>query len=61
MGFVESNVYGNNPQTNPELKEEIQTVFDNIQPDIFRAVQDNFEDRFMRRKGGYMLDVICHT
>lgn len=61
MGFVKSNVYGNNPQTIPELKEEIQSVFDNIQPDVFRAVQGKFKDRFIRRKGGYMLDFICHT
>lgn len=61
MGFVKSNKYGNNPQTIPDLKEEIQTVFDNIQPDSFRAVQDNFKDRLIRWKGGYMLDVICHT
>lgn len=63
-GFVKSKVYENNPQTIPELKENIQAVINNIQPDVCERVMENFKDRIMRCRaamGGHMPDVIFHT
>lgn len=36
--FFKSKSYENNPQTIPSLKKEIQTVINNIQPDVFDRV-----------------------
>ena len=62
-GHVKDKVYADAPQSIQELKEEIRAVIDEIKPQMYENVLENFIKRgwFCKRsRGGHMNDIVFH-
>jgi hypothetical protein len=61
---VKSLVYGNKPQTIPELKAEIRRVIGEIEPQLCGNVVENFVERArvcQQSRGGSLSDIVFHN
>ena len=63
-GFLKGKVYANDPQTIPELKEEIRRTINEISPQLCQNVIENFVKRMnvckQSRGGHYISDIVFH-
>jgi len=60
-GYVKSQVYKNNPQSIPELKDEIIRVIGEIEPQLCQNVIENFNKRVDvcgAARGGHLADIV---
>ena len=63
-GFLKGKVYANNPQTIPELKEEIGRTIKEISPQMCQNVIQKFDKRFnvcKHGRSGHLSDIVFHT
>jgi len=61
-GYLKSQVYTNKSQTIDALKVNITNVIQQIQPDLYEKVIENWTARVTKRnRGGHLSDVIFHT
>jgi hypothetical protein len=63
-GYMKSQVYENNPQSIPDLQEEIRHVIGYIEEQVCVKVITNFIDRVTTcraSRGGHMPDIVFHT
>ena len=62
-GFLKGKVYANDPQTIPELKEEIRRTINEISPQLCQNVIENFVKRMnvcKQSRGGHLSDIVFH-
>lgn len=60
-GYVKSQVYKNNPQSIPKLKDEIIRVIGDIEPQLCQRVIENFNKRVdicRSSRGGHLADIV---
>jgi hypothetical protein len=63
-GYLKSQVYENNPQSIPDLQEEIRRVIGHIEEQVCVKVITNFIDRVTTcraSRGEHMPDIVFHT
>jgi len=62
--YLKSQIYTNKPQTIDALKVNITNAIQQIQPDLYEKIIENWTARIRvtkRSRGGHLSDVIFHT
>lgn len=62
-GYVKSRAYVRNPRTIFQLKEQIQRVIGEIEPELCKKVIENFDRRTtvcQQSRGGHLSDIVFH-
>ena len=62
-GHVKGKVYADNPQTIPQLKDNIERVIGEIDPSLCENVMKHFGKRLVvcqKSRGGHLEDIIFH-
>ena len=62
-GYVKGKVYANNPRTIQELKNNIQNVIHEMEPQLCKNAMQNFNKRMVlcqMSRGGHLFDIVFH-
>ena len=62
-GYVKTRAYDHNPRTIFQLKEQIQRVIGEIEPELCMKVIENFDRRTtvcQQSRGGHLFDIVFH-